>query len=353
MRPCGVFDTRYESDIAIFRTRFHWIALICFLIFFFIFVPQMFSVYWIHIVNFIGVTIIVVLGLNILTGYCGQISLGQSAFMAIGAYLTGILGTTFHWPFWLCIPASGIGAGIAGLIFGLPSLRVRGFYLAMSTLAAQFIIIWIIIHGGKITQGINAFLISPPSIGDFIFETEARMFYIIMVCAAALIYFSQNLARSKVGRAFIAVRDNDLAAEILGINVFYYKVLAFFISAFYAGVAGSLWAYFQQAISYEQFPLMQSIWYLGMVIVGGMGSTLGAIFGAVFLTAFDVATRNLGPIIAQAVPFLGAGITAALGQGTFGLILIIFLVFEPRGLYHWWDSTKSFFRLWPLAYKIA
>jgi len=353
MRPCGVFDTRYELDIAIIRTPLHWFLLCAFLALFFTVVPVVVPEYWLHIINLIGISIIAVLGLSILTGYCGQISLGQSAFMAVGAYVTAILGTTLNIPFWICIPVSGLCSGVIGLLFGLPSLRVRGFYLAMSTLAAQYIIIWIIIHGGQVTQGIHAFLISPPTLGNFAFTTENRIFYIIMVCAAALIYFSQNLIRSRVGRAFIAVRDNDLAAGILGINVFYYKLVAFFLSAFYAGIAGSLWCFFQQAISYEQFHLMQSIWYLGMIIVGGMGSTLGAIFGTVFLTMIDVLTRYFGPLAGQYFPFLGAGISSALGQGLFGITIMVFLIFEPRGLVHWWENIKTFFRLWPLAYRIS
>ena len=266
MRPCGTYDESYAQDMAIVRTRLQWILLIGGLIFLFS-LPLFAGGRWLNLLNLIGISLIAVHGLNILTGYCGQISLGQAAFMAVGAYTSGVLTAKLGFSFWAALPCAALSAGIVGLIFGLPSLRVKGFYLAMATLAAQFIIPSLISHPLEgITEGIHTLIVPPPKVGGIVCTSPQSMFYIIIPIAVVMTFFAKNLVRTGVGRAFVAIRDNDLAAEVQGVNVFGYKLLAFFICSAYAGVAGSLWAHWMRAINPDHFSLMDSIWYVGMMM---------------------------------------------------------------------------------------
>ena len=350
MRPCGTYDESYAQDMAIVRTRLQWILLIGGLILLFC-LPLFVGGRWLNLLNLIGISLIAVLGLNILTGYCGQISLGQAAFMAVGAYTSAILTAKLGFSFWAALPCAGLSAGIVGLIFGLPSLRVKGFYLAMATLAAMFIIPVIISHPlAGITGGVRSLIVPAPRVVGIACTSPQSMFYIIIPIAVLMTFFAKNLVRTGVGRAFIAIRDNDLAAEVQGVNVFGYKLLAFFICSVYAGVAGSLWAHWMRAINPEHFTLMDSIWYLGMMIVGGMGSTAGAVFGVAFLRILDELTKILGMTLSGIFVVWGAFIQAALGPIVYGLVIILFIVFEPRGLAHRWEIFKASYRLRPFAY---
>jgi branched-chain amino acid transport system permease protein len=345
LRPCGVFDKTYEKDIAIVRTWQHWTILVISIIFLF-FLPFIFSYHLVSLVNQIFINVIVVLGLQIVMGYCGQISFGQPAFVAIGAYTSAILTTKFGFSFWLALPISGIMAGIVGMIGGAPSLRIKGFYLAMSTIATFFVTIWVIVHL-KITGGNTGITPPPPQIGNFSFDSDERMYYIIMLVMLGMTYFARNLMRSRVGRAFVAIRDNDLAAEVMGVNLYYYKLLAFFISCFYAGIAGSLLGHWYMAITPEQFSLMHALIYVGAIIVGGMGSIPGVFFGVTFLQLLDELVLFGGPKLAETFPWIGSAPAASLGVTAFGLVLIVFLIFEPRGLAHSWETFKASYRLYP------
>ena len=349
-RPCGTYDESYAQDMAIVRTRLQWIILIVGLILLFS-LPLFVSGRWLNLLNLIGISLIAVHGLNILTGYCGQISLGQAAFMAVGAYTSGVLTAKLGFSFWAALPCSALSAGIVGLIFGLPSLRVKGFYLAMATLAAMFIIPAVISHPLEgITGGVHSLIVPAPKVGETVCTSPQSMFYIIFPIAVLMTFFAKNLVRTGVGRAFIAIRDNDLAAEVAGINVFGYKLLAFFICSVYAGVAGSLWAHWMRAINPDHFTLMDSIWYVGMMIVGGMGSTAGAVFGVVFLRILDELTKMLGMTLSGIFVAWAAFLQAALGPIVYGLVIILFIVFEPRGLAHRWEIFKASYRLRPFAY---
>jgi branched-chain amino acid transport system permease protein len=348
-RPCGTYDESYAQDMAIVRTRLQWILLIGFLVILFT-CPAWLGGEWVNLLNLIGISLIAVLGLNILTGYCGQISLGQAAFMAVGAYTTGVLTAKFGWPFWAALPCSALMAGLVGLIFGLPSLRVKGFYLAMATLSAQFIIPAIIINPLEgLTGGVHSLIVPPPKIGDMAITSVQGMFFIIIPIAVLMTFFAKNIVRTGVGRAFIAIRDNDLAAEVMGINVFAYKLLAFFVCSVYAGVAGSLWATWMRAINPDHFTFMDSIWYAGMVIVGGMGSTAGAVFGTVFLRVLDELTKVFGMNLSSVFVGWGAFIQGSLGPIVYGLVIMLFIIFEPRGLAHRWEIFKASYRLRPFA----
>ena len=221
----------------------------------------------------------------------------------------------------------------------------------MATLAAQFIIPWIIVNvRPDITGGVHSFRVPAPTLGDWTFNTQQEQFYLIVPIACLMTFFAKSLARTSLGRAFVAIRDNDLAAEVTGINIFRYKLFAFFICAFYAGVAGALWAYWMRVVSPMHFELTHSIWFLGMVIVGGMGSTAGAIMGTVLIKCLDDFVPSLAPAIAKIIPALSGQILAALTPILFGLVVLLFIVFEPRGLHHRWEIIKSSYRIWPYSY---
>jgi len=348
--PCGTRNYTYATDIAIIRTKTQWALFIGFLALLFT-APLYLSNYWLGVANLIGITLIAVTGLNILTGYCGQLSIGHAGFIAVGAYTAAVLTNRLELPFLVGLICAGFAAGLVGLIFGIPSVRVKGFYLAITTIAAQFIIIWVINHWSAVTGGFVGIKVPYASIGGFIFSSEASQFYLIMVIAALCIFLAKNLARSRVGRAFIAIRDNDLAAEVMGISLFYYKLLAFFIGCFLAGIAGSLLAHWIGFMNAEQFSLTESILYIGMIIIGGLGTTLGPILGVTFIRLLQqVLTVEVVPFLEGSFSALPAGFATGVTPMLFGLVIILFLVLEPRGLAHRWSLFKSAYRLWPFSY---
>jgi len=347
--PCGTHNYTYAQDMAIMRTKTHWALLIALLVLLFTF-PLYGSGYWLGVANLIGITVIAAIGLNILLGYCGQLSIGHAGFIAVGAYTTAVLTNVLELPFLVGLICAGLMAGFIGLIFGIPSLKVKGFYLAIATIAAQFIIIWVINHL-EITGGFVGIAVPYASIGGFVFDSEASQFYLIMVIVVICTFFAKNLARTRVGRAFVAIRDNDLAAEVMGINLFYYKLLAFFIGCFLAGIAGSLLAHWIGFMNTEQFSIMESILYIGMIIIGGLGTALGPILGVIFIRGLQqVLTMFVLPFLEGAFPALPAGFATGIIPMLFGVIIILFLILEPRGLAHRWMLFKAAYRLWPFSY---
>jgi branched-chain amino acid transport system permease protein len=344
--PCGVFAQNYAQDMASLRTKTQWLMLIAFLIFL-VACPLFFSDRVLTIMTIIGITIVSVQGLNILTGYCGQISIGHAGFMAVGAYTSGILTAKAGLPFWVALPCAALAAGMIGLVFGLPSLKIKGFYLIMATIAAQFIIVWVIIQLRSITGGPDGLSVPRPEIGSFVFKSKTSYFYLVMTIACLATFFAQNIVRTRAGRAFVAIRDNDLAAEVMGVNLWTYKLLAFFIGCVYAGVAGSLLVHYFAFACLDQFPFMNSVWYLGMLIVGGMGSIPGAIFGAVSLKLLDELVTIVGPVLSTVVAAQAAASLALISRG---VVIMLFLIFEPRGLAHRWDMIKGYYRLWPFSH---
>ncbi|MBU2548682.1 MAG: branched-chain amino acid ABC transporter permease [Proteobacteria bacterium] len=348
-RPCGVFDKTYLKDITIIRTWQHWAWVIGALLLLYLLPVLGFGYYLISLINSLSITIIAVMGLQIVTGYCGQISFGQPAFMAVGGFTSAILMSQYGLSFWLALPLSGVVAGLVGIIGGAPSLRIKGFYLAMATLAMHFLIMWLILHM-KITGGAEGIVAPFPKIGDFELDSHERMYYLIITVMIIMTYAARNLVRSKIGRAFVAIRDNDLAAEMMGVNLYYYKLLAFFISCFYAGVAGALFVHLLTVGHPEQFPMFDAIWYIGMIIVGGMGSIPGVFFGVIFLRMLDELVLFGSPILAELFPWLGDAPASSMGLIAFGCILMAFLIFEPRGLAHRWEIIKASYRVYPFAY---
>lgn len=341
----ATFRENYGQDMAIFHSKAQWGGLCAFLLLLIV-CPFFLSDRFITILTMIGIAIVSVHGLNILTGYCGQISMGHVGFMAVGAYVSAILTAKLGWSFFAALPVAACAAGVAGLVFGLPSLKIRGFYLIMATLAAHFIIIWLILQLRSLTGGADGMPVPKPQIGSFVFSSKASYYYLVMAVCALATYGAINITRTRSGRAFVAIRDNDLAAEVMGINLWVYKLQAFFIGCLYAGVAGSLLVHYYSFASVDQFPFMDSVWYLSMLIVGGMGSITGAILGAVALKLLDEFVTAMGPLLAAAVAAQAAASLALMARG---LVIILFLIFEPRGLAHFWELVKAYVRLWPFT----
>jgi branched-chain amino acid transport system permease protein len=347
--PCGTRNYTYAEDMAIVRTKTQWFLLIAFLIFLFT-LPLYLNNFWLGVANLIGITIISATGLSILVGYCGQLSIGHAGFMAVGAYTSAILSGKLGVPFPIAFLCSGLMAGGIGLVFGIPSMRVKGFYLAISSIAAQFIILWVINHWTSLTGGFNGITAPYASFGGLIFDTEGKQFFLIIGIAVICVFLAKNIARTKVGRAFIAIRDNDLAAEVMGVNLFYYKMLAFFIGCFMAGIAGSLLAHYYGSISTDNFSFMNSILYVGMIIIGGLGTTLGPILGVTLIQFLQVGVTKMTPVLQNALPSLPSGFATGIAPILFGLVIILFLILEPRGIAHRWNLFKASYRLWPFSY---
>ena len=347
--PCGASSETYDQDMAIFRTRMHWCLLASLLVLLITF-PFLVGSLWLSILSITFIWIIGALGLNILVGLCGQISLGHAAFVGVGAFTSAIVTTKLGLSFWIAFPCAVVVTGLVGLAFGLPSLRVKGFYLAMATLAAQFILSFIFLHWTSMTGGWQGIGASRPHLAGIVISDERSWYYLILAFTLLATFLAKNVARTRAGRAFVAIRDNDLAAEVMGINLFGYKLLAFFLASCFAGAAGSLIAHYMGNVQAEQFPLIDSIWYLGMIIIGGLGSTSGVIFGVMFIKLLTQAVDMFVPALAGVFPALSGALFAAAGQIVFALALVLFLIFEPRGIAHRWELTKASYRLWPFSY---
>jgi branched-chain amino acid transport system permease protein len=346
--PSGVRSYGYATDMAMLRTKTHWMLFFVLLAVVFT-LPLYLGRYWLGVANLIGITLIAATGLNLLIGYCGQLSIGHAGFIAVGAYTSAVLTNRFEMPFLVGLVSAGIMAGVVGLIFGIPSVRVKGFYLAITTIAAQFIIIWVINHWG-ITGGFTGITVPYASIGSFEFSSRSSQYYLIITIAALCIFFAKNIARTRLGRAFVAIRDNDLAAEVMGINLFFYKMLAFFIGCFMAGIAGALLAHWTGSITTENFTLSESILYIGMIIIGGLGTTLGPILGVIFIRLLQQTLMVMVVPFLESTKILPAGFATGVTPMLFGLAIILFLILEPRGLAHRWSLFKSAYRLWPFSY---
>lgn len=350
-RVSGIFDTSYVQDVTIFRTKYYAAGMLILVLFFLILPVLGANDFWLAFITTTAITVIALQGLNILAGYCGQISVGHTAFMAVGAYTSTILAAQFGLSLWICMPIGGLGAALIGLLFGLPSLRVKGYYLALTTIAAQYLIIYMIkTPFPELTGGAIALNVPELKLGSFVFQEEIHFYYFVMFILIIMTFFAKSLMRSHFGRTFVAIRDNDIASEAMGISLYKYKLLAFFIGCFYAGIAGSIWAAYARVISPDDFTLSQSIWYLGMLIIGGVGSTLGPFFGAIFIGVLRELCVVAGPAISSIIPQIGAQISASLVEMTFGITIILFLVFEPRGISHRWEILKESYRLWPFSY---
>lgn len=345
----GVFFTSYRADMALRRTPAQKVRLGAFALALLAF-PFVASPYWLTLANQIAIATVGAIGLNILVGYTGQISLGQGAFMAIGAYGAGLMTLELGLPWGVSIVLASLLTAAVGVFFGLPSLRLKGLYLAIATLAAQEIVEWIVTHWTALTGGTEALVLPSPQLFGVRMNTDFAFYWIGTALAAATALFAANLFRSRVGRAFVAIRDQDIAASAMGVNVFRYKLVAFAASSFLVGLAGAMIAFYRTIVSWERFTLETSIVYLAMIIVGGLGTISGSFFGAVLITLLPAGIGTVGRALQDTAPAV-AGLLPHVQQAAFGLVIILFLVFEPEGLAKLWRNVKDYFQVWPFAYR--
>lgn len=341
------FKVSYREDTALFQNLWvkTWLGIFIVAM---IVLPFLMSRYQLSILNEMGIAVIGALGLNLLIGYTGQISLGHGAFVAIGAYTTGLLAGTLGIPFVLVLPFSGLMAAGLSLIVGVPSLRLKGLYLALGTLAFGFIIEYILFHW-DLTRGNTGMAVPKIGTGGYYIQTELQFFFLIMFFAAIATLVAKNLARTKIGRSFVAIRDRDIAAEAMGISLSKYKIMAFAVSAFYAGTAGCLMAYYQKWIVPGNFDISLSIAYIAMIVLGGMGTILGSILGAILITGIPHGIVFLTDALSGTYPNLSA-LIVDLKLGIFGLVIVLTLLWEPQGLVGIYKRIKTYWKTWPFKY---
>jgi branched-chain amino acid transport system permease protein len=355
-REAGQFKSTYGQDQQIFPLRQDRIAMALLLVVAFVAVPLLGNQYWLAaILTPLLVLSLAALGLNILTGYAGQLSLGTAAFMAVGAFMAyNAMLRIPHMPILGAFVIGGLCAAAVGVLFGLPSLRIKGLYLAVATLACQFFVLWAINRIGWLSNYSSSGVITAQRIEFFGFPVENSqgkyLLTLAIVCVMALA--AKNLMRSETGRAFMAVRDMDVAASVIGIPMMKTKLLAFAISSFYCGVAGALYAYcYLGTVEPEAFTLDLSFRVLFMIIIGGVGSILGSFLGAAFITLFPIFLNLASKSIENA---LGVEVSHAVVSNTeaiiFGGLIIFFLIVEPNGLARLWQIAKEKLRLWPFPH---
>jgi branched-chain amino acid transport system permease protein len=347
-RASGYFRTAYAQEMALVQTRLERVSLLAFLALLLAF-PFLASAFYLDLANQVFLAAIGALSLMLLTGYAGQVSLGHAGLLAAGAFTAGILFKEFDAPILVTLPAAAIAGAVLGVIFGLPSLRLRGLYLAISTLALHFVVVYV---GGEYEtrRGFSTgIVIDAPTIGPFTIYGGRVWYFILLAAAAASLLVCVNLLRSRSGRAWRAIRAHETVAEALGIGIASYKLLAFVISSAMAAVAGALFAYYRGFVSIEAFSLFLSIQYIAMIIIGGMGSLLGALLGAVFVIIFPYVIEATLPRLPIVQNY--AGILFAVNYAAFGVVMILFLVFEPLGLVGIWRRIQAYFLLWPFRHR--
>lgn len=346
-RASGYLQTSYGADLALLQTRTERVSLAFFAAILAAF-PFLASPFALDLACQVFLASIGALSLMLLTGYAGQISLGHAGLLAAGAFTTGILAREIAAPFWITLPASAVTGIVLGFVFGLPSLRLRGLYLAVSTLALHFVVIYL---GGEYEtkRGFSTgIVIEPPSLAGIKLGGRGWYFVLLLAAVAALL-ICINLLRSRSGRAWRAIHVRETVAEALGIGIARYKLLAFVISSSMTSVAGCLFAYYRGFVSVEALDLFVAIQYVAMIIIGGMGSLLGALLGAMFVTVFPYLIEALLRLLPNAQKL--AGDIFAVNYAAFGVVMILFLVFEPLGLVGIWRRLQSYFLLWPFRYK--
>ncbi len=350
--PAGDFRSSYAVDTTIFPTTTSrnfailGIALICL-------APMVFSDYWLSILIQIGIYGIAALGLNILVGFTGQISIGHAAFFLLGAFTSAYLSSKMSIPVFFAIPLSGIVTAIVGLLFGLPAARLKGLYLVIATLAAQYILIDFFSRAEWFSGGSVPAMAEPFSIFGYVLRGDRQYFYVVLAYVVVSYLLVTNLMRSRDGRALVAVRDHYLSAEIMGINLTKYRTLSFGLAAFFAGIAGALYAHYQLVVSNEGFGIERSILFLAMVIIGGAGSIMGTLMGTAFVILVPEAMEWIsmelkGGVIDKALA-LNNNLTF-LREIAIGVVIIAFLVFEPDGLAHRWRQIKAYWKLYPFSH---
>jgi branched-chain amino acid transport system permease protein len=350
--PAGDFRTSYAADATIFPTRtsrnfaIAGVAALCL-------APQLFSEYWLTITIQVGIFSIAALGLNILVGFTGQISIGQSAFFLFGAFTSAYLSNNFPIPVFFAIPLAGAVTALVGLVFGVPAARLKGLYLVIATLAAQYILLDFFSRAEWFSGGAAPASANPFSIFGYTLRGDRQYFYVVLAYVLISFILVTNLMRTRDGRALVAIRDHYLSAEIMGINLTKYRTLSFGLAAFFAGISGALYAHYQLVISQEGFGIERSILFLAMVIIGGAGSVMGTLMGTAFIVlvpeAMETISNSLKGSAFDHALSLNNNITF-LREITIGLIIIGFLMFEPDGLAHRWRQIKAYWKLYPFSH---
>jgi branched-chain amino acid transport system permease protein len=342
------FHESYREELALFPTicARAWLAAFLVLLVAFPFVAGPYPVY---LASLACISLVGALGLNLLTGYTGQISLGHSAFLAIGAYAAALLAGRFDLPFWLVLPAAGAVAAAAGIAVGLPCLRLKGLYLAMATMAFGVVVEHVVVTWSSLTGGVRGLRMAPPRLGGLVLGGDDAKYFFLVSVAGVMLVAARNIVRTRVGRALVAIRDRDVAAQALGVNITAYKVLAFALSSFYAGVAGALYAYTLGYIQPEQFTFLLSIEYLAMNIVGGLGSILGSVLGACFVVLMPEMIKGAAQALETLLPALHGRYDDEWNVAAFGLAIMLFLIFEPGGLNAIYGRAKVGLKNWPFT----
>ncbi len=281
--------------------------------------PLLLKGYWIYTINLVGIYVLVALGLNVLSGYCGQMSVGHAAFFALGAFASAFFTGKIGVSFWIALPLSGVTASIIAVLVGIPVLRLKFIFLAIATIGLNIMTTNILFNWPYISGGYDGISVMRPSLGSFVFRTDQSRFYIVVVTVALLTLVFRNIIRTKAGRAFLAIRESETAAATMGINVAKYKVLAFAISAFYTGIAGSLFAHITGYLTVQVFDFFMSITFLAMIIVGGVGSILGSFMGGLFIVLLPELLRDVPG--SKEIQIL-----------VYGLAMIAVVIFKPKGL---------------------
>lgn len=347
-RPSGDFRSNYLADQTFFRTSAaFWAAIGAVAVL--LTVPLWGDAYILSQLILIGIYAIAAIGLNVLVGNTGQISLGHGAFFGFGAFASAWLNTAQGVPVLLAIPLAGLMTTAVGLIFGLPAARLKGLYLAIATLASQFIIEDFFNRAEWFTGGPYGSLANPPSLMGFELNSDQTYFYLVLFWLVVSAVAVTNLLRSRDGRALVAVRDHYLSAEIMGINLTKYRVLSFGVSSFFAGLGGALFGHYLGYVSAEGFTILLSIQFLAMIIIGGLGSVTGSIMGAVFILLLPQGTEMLASGLADVFPNMERGV-AYVKEMSVGAAIILFLIFEPEGLAHRWRLLRASFKLFPFSH---
>jgi branched-chain amino acid transport system permease protein len=348
----GQLRTDFRSDRALTRTPTRRLAIAIGVVLVAA-LPAFSSSSGLAIANTAWIAVIGAIALNMLTGVAGQVSLGHAAFLAIGAYSVVLAAQSFNAGIWVGVPLGGVAAAVIGLVVGLPSLRFRGFYLALTTLGLHFITTFALRKYQVSQGGMEGFTVKTPWIGPLELNSDVRWYFFLAVIGLAVILMSANINRTRTGRAWKAVRDRDVAAAIVGVDVTRYKLLAFVTSSFLAGVAGALGAYYRGSVSIETYDLALAISFVAMIIVGGLGSTAGSVIGAVTITYLPYWISDAVRLIPSSLPFVEKLKLAIfpVQSAAFGLVIIVFLLFEPRGIVAILDRAKAFARLWPYQRK--
>ncbi|WP_366653731.1 branched-chain amino acid ABC transporter permease [Fodinicurvata sp. EGI_FJ10296] len=352
MRPAGDFRTGYGRDTTIFDDRASFLTVVI-LIAIAACAPLLLSGYGLNLMIQIGYLGIAALGLNILVGFTGQISIGHSVFFGFGAFASVFIHQRTGIPVFFCIPLAGCFTAAIGLIFGIPAARIKGLYLAIATLAAQFILQDFFARASWFTGGVAGTLADPVSIFGYQLIADQTYFYLVLAYVVVMYVLAANLMRTRDGRALIAVRDHYLSAEIMGVNLTKYRILSFGISSFYAGIGGALYAHYLGFVSVEAFTILFSIQFLGMIIIGGLGSIMGTLMGTAFMVllpeTMDAIGRALTDTPIDTALSLRSNI-AFLQEMAIGLAIVLFLIFEPDGLAHRWRQIKAYWKLYPFSY---